>query len=62
MCKEILPHSAEILEAEEEEEQEEEVKEEQQRGGGGVIMLVNFDGNNYDEDGGSDMLIGLDET
>ena len=56
----MFPQSVNLLEAQE--EKEEKVEEEQGRGGGGAIMLDNANLNNYDEDGGSDMLVGLDET
>ena len=56
----MFPHIANTLDAVEEEE--EAIKQEEDRGGGGKIILDNVDENNYDEDGGSDILAGLGET
>ena len=56
----MFPHSAEILEAEGEEE--EEVEEKEERVGVSKIVIDNAYGKNDDEGGGSDMLVGLDET
>ena len=58
--KEMLPHGAELLEAEEEEVQE--VEEEGNRVGEGKILIENADINNDNQDSVSDMPVGLDET
>ena len=60
ILKEMFPHSSDILEAEE--EQVKEFEEKYERGGGSAILIENSCGKNYDENGGTDMLVNLDKT